>query len=138
MTEKTKILEMLSNGKITVQDAEKLLAALSLEKDVPSSDPVKLKQPKFLRIEVNSNNSEKGPETVNIKVPFQLLRAGVKLTALMPDGVKETVNTKLNEKGIHFDLNNLKSSDLDELINELQNLSINVDSKNEKVRIFVD
>lgn len=135
MDEKTKILEMLAAGKINVQEAEKLLSAVGADSN--TSEAAVKKNPKFLRVEVNSI-SEKGPETVNVRVPFSLLKAGVKLAALMPANVQDKVTTALGEKGINMDLSKVKADDLDEIIHQLQELSIDVDSDKEKVRVFVE
>lgn len=137
MNEKTKILEMLAAGKINVTEAEKLLAAVGSE-TAQGSATMERKSPKFLRVEVRSNNKEKGPELVNIRVPFQLLKAGVKLAALMPENVQGKVNHALGEKGIHVDLSKAKGNELEALIEQLQDLSVDVDSENEKVRIFME
>lgn len=136
MEEKTKILEMLAAGKINVQEAEKLLAAVGADNVMPEASAKRI--PKFLRVEVKSQKGEDGPETVNVRVPFQLLRAGVKLAALMPENVQSKVTTALGEKGINMDLSRIKPDDLEDLINQLQELSIDVDSDKEKVRVFME
>lgn len=136
MNEKTKILEMLAAGKISVADAEKLLSAVG--EGTSSSTSLFKKTPKFLRVEVTSDNKEKGPETVNVRVPFQLLKAGVKLAALMPEDVQGKVSNALGEKGIHLDLSKAKASELESLVEQLQDLSIDVDSPDGKVRVFME
>lgn len=136
MEEKTKILEMLSAGKINVQEAEKLLSAVGANSAMTGNAEAK-KSPKYLRVEVKSSK-EDGPETVNVRVPFNLLRAGVKLAALMPANVQAKVNDAFGEKGINMDLSKVKSEDLEDLILQLQELSIDVDSDKEKVRVFVE
>lgn len=136
MNEKTKILEMLAAGKISVADAEKLLSAVG--EGTSSSNSLSKKTPKFLRVEVTSDNKEKGPETVNVRVPFQLLKAGVKLAALMPEDVQGKVSNALGEKGIHLDLSKAKANELESLVEQLQDLSIDVDSPDGKVRVFME
>jgi hypothetical protein len=141
MNEKTKILEMLAAGKISVADAEKLLAAVGESASAESSAGGGVegkKTPKFLRVEVKSNKKDKGPETVNVRVPFQLLRAGVKLAALMPEDVQGKVTSALGEKGIQLDLTKARGNELEALIEQLQDLSIDVDSEDEKVRVFME
>ena len=72
------ILEMLGQGKITADEAERLIAAL--EKEAPSKDgpaaPASA-APKYLRVRVEAERDGDGdtlPKTVNIRVPLQLLR----------------------------------------------------------------
>lgn len=138
--ERKKILEMVAQGKISVSDAESLLNAIAAK--TQSSEPAgDLTQktalakvvPKYLRVEVNGKD-----EKVNIKVPFQLLRAGAKLAAFMPKDAQTKVTSALNEKGISFDLADMKSSNIEELIQHLGDISIDVDGNDEKVRIYCE
>ena len=47
------------------------------------------------------------PTKVNVRVPMQLLRAGVKLTGVIPTRARDEVNAALRKEGIGFDINNL-------------------------------
>jgi len=138
--ERRKILEMLSQGKIDVDEAEKLLAAIS----EPSSEsekgdkPEKENFPKYLRVVVEPGPESVKGEKVNIRVPFSLLRAGIKLASLVPVDVQGKVNEHLKEKGVNIDLSNITSENLEELLVHLNDLTVNVDSKEEKVRIFCE
>lgn len=135
MDERKKILEMLSQGKITVTEAEQLLAAVGAS--APAGAAVEKKNPKYLRIEVKSVDEESGPQNVNVRVPFSLLRAGVKLVNLMPPGVRDQVQHGLDESGVNLDLSKVKAEDLNEIVDQLADLQVDVDGK-DKVRIFVE
>ncbi len=136
-----KILEMLSRGQITTDEAERLLAAL--EKDPAAaegaSEPSPKAKPKYLRIQVESSNRW-GPETVNVRVPMQLLRAGVKLANFVPDAAREQVNDALKREGVPFELNEIKADNLEELLSHLDDITIDVnhEHKKEKVRVFCE
>ena len=128
------ILQMLADGKITADEAERLIAAL--ENARPEAGPHT--DAKYIRVEVESEKEgEDGPAKVNIRVPVKLLRAGVKLAGLLPQEAREQVNSAMREKGMAFDLNQLKPENLDALIDELQDVSIDVDQKNGKARVKV-
>ncbi|WP_279580491.1 hypothetical protein [Fodinicola feengrottensis] len=43
------------------------------------------------------------PGRVNIRVPLQLLRAGVRLTALVPPQALERANAEMSKSGVPFD-----------------------------------
>lgn len=75
-----------------------------------------------------------------IRVPIALLRAGVKFANLIPREARGKVNEVLREKGMSFDINQMKPENLDELIDNLQDLSIGVDKKNRKatVKLFCE
>ncbi|MDE2466865.1 MAG: hypothetical protein KGO02_24590 [Alphaproteobacteria bacterium] len=135
------ILEMLADGKIGAEDADRLIAALGADVVEPPRPTGGL--PKYLRVLVEANeadDSADGLTKVNIRVPLQLLRAGVRLTSLIPPVAREHVNNALHEQGIVFDINQLKPANLEELIEQLKDLTIDVDqpSKKVKVRVFCE
>jgi hypothetical protein len=77
-------------------------------------------------------NSEDG-DKVNVRVPLTLVRAGIKLRAVMPEHARE----KLEANG--FDLGHLNGMEGDELVSALRELNVDVDSaKGETVRIFCE
>ena len=139
------ILEMLSQSKITPDEAEKLISALekpngfSTKEGDASSAGVRAK-PKYLRIMVESDEEHHGhgPTKVNIRVPMQLLRAGVKLVSLIPVQARAHVNDALKEHGVEVDLSQLKPENLEELVDHLRDLTVDVDERNNKVRIFCE
>jgi hypothetical protein len=132
-----KILEMLSQGQITPDEAERLIAALEQEPPASSDSHPKVKV-KYLRVVVAADEENDGSTTVNIRVPMQLLRAGVKLTSLIPPEARDRVNQALKNEGMQFDLNQLKPENLEELIDHLEDLTIDVDEKDVKVRVFCE
>lgn len=141
MDEKKKILEMLSSGKITVAEAEQLLAAVGQGSDTMATAPMAgldKKKPKYLRIEVKTQPSEDGPgDNVNVRVPFNLLRAGVRLAQLMPANVRGQVQEGLESSGLNIDLSKVKPEDLDQIVDQLADFQVDVDGK-DKVKIFVE
>lgn len=130
------ILDMLAQGKITADEAERLIAALEKVSgnDAPRGDA------KYLRVLVEADKGEAEPTKVNIRVPVKLLRAGVKLASLIPQEAREQVNDALREKGMSFDIGQLKPENLDELIGNLQDLTVDVEKANTqtKVKVFCE
>jgi hypothetical protein len=161
--ERKKVLEMLAEGKINTEEAERLLEKLSgsgergqerghgrrrrhrswgwnkggigahavviggdEEPDVEGEVDSAL--PKYLRVLVESNDGE----TVNIRVPIALVKTGMRLGTMLPKDAKE----KIEEKGI--DLEGFNEMNADELIRALSELSIDVESDGETVRIFCE
>ncbi|MEA3266340.1 MAG: hypothetical protein U9P42_05285 [Candidatus Fermentibacteria bacterium] len=128
-----KILEMLSEGKITADEASSLLEKVSTSENVTSEsvesiEPVHT-SPRYLRVVVDSADGDK----VNIKVPMSLIRTGIKLSALLPADAADAIK----EQGI--DLTMLKDLPGDELIQALRELEVNVDSADgDTVRIFTE
>ncbi len=136
-----KILDMLAQGQITADEAERLIAAL--EKESPAapgngSESRPKARPKYLRVVVASDGKRDNTTTMNIRVPMQLLRAGVKLGSLIPVHARDQVNDALREKGVHVDLSQIKPENLEELIDQLGDLTVDVDDKDVKVRVFCE
>lgn len=138
--ERRKILEMLSEGKIDVDEAEKLLAAISQAPGEPEQSETEKKKdfPKYLRVVVEPGPESVKKENVNIRVPFKLLRAGIRLASLVPGDVQGKINDHLKEKGVNLDVSNITPDNLEELLIHLNDLTVDVDSKEEKVRIFCE
>ncbi|QUD85993.1 SHOCT-like domain-containing protein [Phenylobacterium montanum] len=135
--ERRRILQMLADQKITADEAERLIGALSAEPAAPTSEPPGRK-PKYLRVLVDTDETEEGPTKVNIRVPMQLLRAGVRLGALIPVHAREPVNRALSQQGIDFDVGQIKPENLEELVEQLSDLTVDVDQERTKVRVFCE
>jgi hypothetical protein len=89
---------------------------------------------------VDDKEGEDGPTRVNVRVPLQLLRAGVRLASLIPEVARDPINQALTKQGITYDIAQIKPADLEELVEHLGDLSVDVD-QNEgrvKVRVFAE
>ena len=133
--ERKKVLAMLADGKITADEAERLLDALQ-DKNTETSPQTALAKtldnlPKYLFLKVDSADGDK----VNIRVPLKLVKAGIKLQALLPQDAQVKINAKLNEKGIN--LEDFKNENLKDILDALTEFEMNVDDKKgDKVRVY--
>jgi hypothetical protein len=135
MSEETrKILEMLHQGKIGVEEAEKLLAAVSPASVSTEVATTGSGAKKYLRVQVEPDQAS-GGDRVNVRVPMKLIRAGLKLAAFLPRDAQSQVNHALKEKGMDVDLSKLTPEDLEELVANLDDLTVDVEGK-QKVRIY--
>ena len=141
--QRKKILQMLAEGKINADDADRLLAALE-SKTEPSPEEAgpetgrqtKKGKPNFLYISVHGGpEGHRKHENVDIKIPIILLKAGVKLGSLVPEKTRNKFHSHLSEHGLDLDLNNLDSEKLDILIQALAESSIDIVADNEVVSI---
>ena len=134
------ILDMLSQGKITTEEADRLMAALEKEPQGAAStaEPRRAEKLKYMRVVVDSNEGGHGPTKVNIRIPMQLLRAGVRLTSLIPPHAREQVNDAMHKQGIDFDIGKLTPANLEELLEQLNDFHVDVDNDRAKVRIFCE
>lgn len=105
--ETKKILEMLAAGKISQEDAERLLDKLSGaapsadapgsqtdSSSVPGAGNAGARRPRYVRIEVE----RPGRDDVHVRVPISNMRGGAHWMAFLPTGVAE----KLSEFAIDF------------------------------------
>ena len=147
MSEKTRILNLLRDGSISVQEAEALLNALETPKTSAAEVPVTFRdrrgrKPRKLRIKVDAleMGSEKGPGKVkaNVTVPLALLKT---LGPLVKKSVPPDIQNNLNAQGVDLDeilrsVSSLTDEGLDEDI-----LDVVVDGEDGemvKVRIYVE
>lgn len=115
MNERMQILNMLSEGKITAEEANNLLRSLD-----STTAPETSTKPKWLRIRI----AEDGQEKVKVNLPLSLARMGL---ALLPDQAM----VQINRKGI----------DLDQLLDEdllAVGKIVDIEEGGNKVEVFVE
>ena len=136
--ERKKILEMLSMGKISVEEAERLLSAISeTEGESIPGGKTSLSKLKYLRVVVEPGEKSQKAERVNIRVPIKLIRAGIKLASLLPNDVQGKVDDALKEKGMSLDLSQINEENLEEIVESLRDLTVDVEGE-ERVRIYCE
>lgn len=139
--QRRQILQMLAEGKVTADEAERLINALERQQPetLPGAAPRPKSRPKYLRLVVNSEDGGgDGPSRVNIQIPLQLLRAGVRIASLLPPQALTKVNAELNRSGVPIDLTELKPQHLEDLIEQLDEVTIDVDDPSGKVQVFCE
>jgi hypothetical protein len=146
MTEnRRQVLEMLAEGKVTAEQAERLMAALERDEVGGTTAIATQARParkvRFLRVVVDGFE-DGSPLKVNVRVPLQLLRAGVRLASLIPSAAQGPVNQALRKEGIEVDLTQIKPENLEALVDSLDELTVDVDvhdkSDTIKVRVFCE
>jgi len=159
------ILNMLADKKITAEEAERLLNALEPNLNA-APEPARnggrggngagngaggtgvgeasKGRAKYLRVLVDAeegSDGKKGPTSVNIRVPMQLLRAGVRLASLIPAQAHDHLDEALSRNGVPLTLSQIKPENLEELIDHLDDLTVDVAGRehhhgNVKVKVF--
>jgi membrane peptidoglycan carboxypeptidase len=134
--ERIKILEMLGAGKITAAEADALLRAVE---PAPAGRSAAVATttgtPRYLRVQIDSAGTN-----VNVRVPLQLVRSGIKIASLMPQDVQDKVTGALKAKGLDIDVGRAKAEDINALIESLSELTMEIDEGDggDKVRIFCE
>lgn len=149
MTDNRKrILEMLADKKIDVDEAYRLLSLVGGSEECGETGEARQEQRKrpgkYLRIQVEpmgeGGEERSGADRVNIRVPMALIRAGMKLTSLIPDKAAGHVNDALREKGVDADLRKIKAEDIEQILEAIGELEVDVESGKERqnVKIYVE
>jgi len=128
-----KILAMLSEKKISVDEASMLLEKLSSATAEPAAEPGQAgdspRNLRYLRVVVDSQDGDK----VNVRIPLSLIKTGIRLGSLIPKDAAEA----MSERSI--DLSNLSKLDEEELVRFLAELKVDVESSDgETVRVFTE
>ena len=142
--ERRQILEMLAAGKINADEADRLLGAVQGGSSTATAVATAVQTkalPKFIRVMVDAKEGKNNkPVHINVRVPIALLRAGVRLASLIPPKAQEKVNEELRKNGVDFDMRQIKPENLNEVIDQLQDLTIDIDHEEDdvKIRIFCE
>ena len=134
-----RVLEMLSEGKVSVDEAERLLSLVDEEPETttavqPLAPPQAGSTRRYLRVTVDSDDDEH----IDVRVPLALIKAGVKLHTLLPAQATTGINTALQDNGINVDIDNLHTEDLEQLIDALSEIEVNIQDGDDKVRVYCE
>jgi hypothetical protein len=144
MTEERRhILEMLAAGTINADEADRLIGALggassgaTATATATATQPKPL--PKYLRVMIDAKEGKDDkPVHINVRVPIALLRAGVRLASLIPPKAQEKVNEELRKNGLDLDVSQIKPENINELIDQLQDFSVDIDQEHDDVKIRI-
>jgi hypothetical protein len=86
---------------------------------------------------VEPSPENKGGDRVNIRVPLKLIKAGLKLASFIPKDARTQVNDALHEKGINMDFDKIRPEDIENLVAQLDDLTVDVEGK-ETVKVFCE
>ncbi|MFE6667306.1 hypothetical protein ACFVFH_27550 [Streptomyces sp. NPDC057697] len=140
--QRRRILDMLAEGRITADEAERLIDALERERPEPpqSAAPHPRPRPRYLRVLVSGadGSGADGASRVDVQIPLQLLRAGVRLASLVPPQALTRINVGLSRAGVPIDLAELKPQHIEDFIEQLDEVTVDVDDPDGRVRVFCE
>jgi hypothetical protein len=134
--DRRQILDMLAEGKITADEADRLLAAMAA--DAGSDTGGGGNGLNYFRVVIDAEDEKEGPVKVNVRIPIKLIRAGVRLSSLIPQQARGHVDAAMHEHGVDFDLSQITPENLDDLVEQLRDLTVDVDSNSARVRVFCE
>ena len=136
--ERMKILTMVSEGKITAEEAEKLMKKLEEQDNALEGRPAGT-LPKYLYVRVDPKEgvqSEHGK--VRVRVPLTLVRAGMNIASLMPKEVHDKIDGAMDEKGLNFKISDIDGKNIDDILLALRELEVDVDTEKEMVKVYCE
>lgn len=162
MSEETRrVLDLLAHSKITVEEADQLLAAIggagaAAAAEGGAASAPETSPPKYLRIAVTKIRGGSEDETlgrrwwtgeersgrprareITVRVPVTLVKNGLRLGGLIPGIVGSRLKARLRERGVDLDLSKIDLTTIDELLREFGEMNIDIDagSRSAQVRI---
>ena len=145
-----RILDMLSQGKITVDQADQLLKALNGRQAAdarPAGAGRDAAPPRWMRINIQrtAQGDDKRRKDVNIRVPIALAKGGMRLGALIATAAGEKAAQRIKARGVDIDLSainrdlsQMNGVEFDEFIRGLNDANIEIDDGKAQVRITTE
>lgn len=162
---RNRVLDLLSEGKITAEEAKSLLGLVS-GAAAPWGDSEEREgrserrdrggrsrsrdrgrgrargrgSSAYFRVRVDprvEGGADPNADRVNIRVPIGLIKAGARLTSLIPGAAGDRVNEILSERGIDLDFKNLDADRLEEILAE-GDFMIDISEGDCRVRISIE
>jgi hypothetical protein len=143
-----RILDLVAQGKITVDDAQLLLAAINApaaDADVSGAAAGEQNRPKakWVRIAIHKPGVEgRRDKDVNIRVPVSVMRGGMRLGAIIGTFAGEKAARRMRERGmdidlskVNGDLSKLNGPEFEQFLKSLDDVNIEVDDGKSQVRI---
>lgn len=121
--DRKRVLEMLASGKVTVDEAERLLAALGAAPSPPPEDAAPARAGRYFRISVRKTAKEGPGKNVDIRIPLSLVKGGMRIGAMIP-GCGEAVTEQLKKQGINLDVTKLDPEHLEAALRDLGEMDI--------------
>ena len=138
-TEDTKrVLELLAQGRITVDEADQLLRAMKEPSEQPAAETrtAETRTARWMRITIEKAARDGRPaKTVTIRVPVAFARSGLRLGAMFPHVFGPKLKEEFRKQGIDFDFSKLDLGHIEPLLNDLGETTIDVNDGQAQIRI---
>ena len=133
-----RVLDLLAQGKITVDEADRLLKAVAAAPSAEAaSEPGRTPRPRWLRINIQKQSEDGHGEkkNVNVRVPISFVKGGMRLGALIAPFAGEKAIARLRERGYDLDLSRLDAEAIETWLKDVDDLNVHIDNGKEQVRI---
>ena len=146
-----RILEMLAQGKITVDDADRLIQAVSADRpaDTATADAAAggRQRARWFRINIHKPAQDQShrAKDVNIRVPIAVAKGGMRLGAIIATFAGEKAAQRMKERGldldlsaINGDLSRMNGAEFEAFMKSLDDMNIEIDDGRSRVRITAE
>jgi hypothetical protein len=146
-----RILDLLQEGKITVDEADRLIKALTADRppetaaaDTATGGPERVR---WIRINIQkpANGAGHQAKNVNIRVPIAIVKGGMRLGAIIGTFAGEKAARRMKAEGLDIDLAKISSDlsqmngpEFDEFLRSLNDTNIEIDDGKSQVRITAE
>ena len=149
--ETRRVLDLLAQGKITVDEADRLIKAMTA--DVPAgTDEAETAETaadgrqgaRWFRINIRKPAADQAhqPKDVNIRVPIAVVKGGMRLGAIIATFAGEKAAQRMKDRGldldlstINGDLSRMNGAEFETFLKSLDDMNIEVDDGKSQVRI---
>jgi hypothetical protein len=123
--ETRRILDLLAQGKITVDEADQLLRAIGAGPGSTAGPNAAARgekpRPRYLKIAVRKPAADRGAgKDVTIRVPLGIVRSGMRLGAIIPAFAGEQATARMREHGLDVDFSKLDSATIESMLNDFE------------------
>jgi len=129
--ETRRVLELLAQGKISVDEAADLINAVKQASDAPAPPT-----PRWLRITMNRDAGDGRPaKNVNVRVPLGLARSGIRIGAMVPFMFGPKFREEFRKQGVDVDWSKIDLSEIETALKDLGETTIDVDDGKAQIRV---
>jgi hypothetical protein len=146
-----RILDMLSQGKITVDEADRLIKALSADPPTGTATTDTAadgrQRARWFRINIRKPAQDLAhkPQDVNIRVPIAVVKGGMRLGAIIATFAGEKAALRMKQRGldldlstINGDLSRMNGAEFEAFLKSLDDMNIEIDDGRSQVRITAE
>jgi hypothetical protein len=148
-----RILDMLQDGKITVDDADRLIKALCEEQPADTATAgtptagASAERVRWIRINIQKPANDAGhkAKNLNIRVPIAIVKGGMRLGAIIGTFAGDKAARRMKAQGLDIDLAKISSDlsqmngpEFDEFLRSLNETNIEIDDGQSQIRITAE
>ena len=132
-----KILQMLSEAKITAEEAAKLLDAIEQNSETFKEPEIQVKEnhPKLLYLSVHRKD-DLDSKDVQIKIPTSIIKSGIQFKSFIPKSARDHLGDSIELNGEEFSFSDIDKEQMNHIFSAMQESSIDIETERATVRMY--